>query len=92
MVNGPSGFLVNILDVISEMLYFDFFIVSIALLISSFFLKENLSIFLLLSNTKFEFKIYPFKVLKFTFKVQYSSGLNCSISCSLSVNNLNATD
>ena len=39
-----------------------------------------------------EFNISPFKVLKFTFKDQYSSGLNCSISCSLSVNNLRATD
>ena len=39
-----------------------------------------------------EFKISPLEVLKLTFRVQNSSGLNCSISCSLSVNSLNATD
>ena len=32
------------------------------------------------------------EVIKFTFIVQNSSGLNTSISCSLSVNNLKATD
>ncbi len=44
VVNGPRGFLVYILDVTSEILYFDFFIISAALSISLLFLKENFSI------------------------------------------------
>jgi hypothetical protein len=83
---------VYILELISEILYFEFLINSIALFISSLFLNENFSIFELSNNTIFESKISPFEVLKLTFKDQNSSGLNCSISCSLSVSNLNATD
>ena len=80
------------MELISEILYFDFLISSTALFISSLVLKKNLSILFSLSIARLEFNIFPFKVLKFTFNDQYSSGLNCSISCSLSVNNLRATD
>ena len=60
--------------------------------ISFLFLNENFSILLLSIVTMFEFKRSPLEVLNTTFNVQNSSGLNNSISCSLSVNNLNATD
>ena len=43
VVNGPDGFREYILDEISTILYFLFFIFSIALFISSLFLNENFS-------------------------------------------------
>ena len=45
-----------------------------------------------LIELNFEIILDLFLPSKITFKVQNSSGLNISISCSLSVSNLNATD
>ena len=92
VVKGPEGFLEYIFDVISVILYLSFFIFSIAWLISFLFLKLNFSIFLLLIWKIFDVIKFPSFVLKFTFKDQNSSGLKISISCSLSVKSLRATD
>ena len=45
-----------------------------------------------MESAKFDIILDLFLSSKITFKVQNSSGLNISISCSLSVSNLNATD
>ena len=63
-----------------------------ALFISSLFLKLNFSIFSPFNSDIDEVKIFLEEVINFTFNVQNSYGLNTSISCSLSVNNLKATD
>ena len=91
-MKGPDGFLVYIFEVISLIEYFFSLIFDMALFISSLFLKLNFSIFSPFNSDIKEVKIFFEEVIKFTFIVQNSSGLNTSISCSLSVNNLKATD
>ena len=63
-----------------------------ALLTSSLFRKLNFSIFSPFISDIDDVRILCEEVMKFIFSVQNSSGLNISISCSLSVNNLKATD
>ena len=92
VVNGPDGFRVYVLEVISLILYFLFFINSTPELTSTLFLNENFSIFFPSSWLIFVFIIKLSFVKKFTFSVQNSLGWNTSISCSLSVSNLSATD
>ena len=60
--------------------------------ISDLFLKVNLSIFSLLNKTSLEEIFLSLVFVKSEARVQYSFGLNNSISCSLSVINFRATD
>ena len=76
----------------SDIKNFLFFVLFIALLTSSLFLKENFSTFCPLSCETFDIKILAFLSLKLIFNVQNSIGLKSSISCSLSVINFKATD
>ena len=67
-------------------------IISIALLISALFLKVNLSIFSPSKRLNLDKIFLLSKFVNSEERVQYSSGLNNSISCSLSVINFKATD
>ena len=92
VVKGAKGFLLKIFELISLILNLDSLITSKIFLISVSFLNENFSIFTPLKRLNLE-KIFSFfKFLKSDVKVQYSSGLNNSIRCSLSVINFKATD
>ena len=74
------------------MLNFLFLILSIAFSISSLFLNENFSIFSPSSWEILAVMLLLFLSWKLILNVQNSSGLNNSISCSLSVINFSATD
>ena len=76
----------------SAILNFVLLITSTAFCISPLFLKENFSIFSPLNKLNFE-KIFLLSLfVKSDVRVQYSSGLNYSISFSLSVISFKATD
>ena len=76
----------------SLILKLDLLIILRALSISPLFLKVNRSTLSPLNKLSLE-KIFLLSVLvKSAASVQYSSGLNNSISCSLSVINFKATD
>ena len=92
VVKGGNGFLLNIFEFTSETLNLDLFIILIALTISSLFLNENFSTLSPLNKLNFE-KIFLLSLfVKLDARVQYSSGLNYSISFSLSVISFKATD
>ena len=77
---------------ISVILKFLSLILDIALFISSLFLKENFSILFPFNWLILEVIFWFLLSVNSTLKVQNSSGLNDSISCSLSVTSLRATD
>ena len=91
-MNGPDGLRLTTFPEISVTLNFFLFKIDIALLISSLFLKENFSIFLLSSKLILAVTYLLLPSLNFIFNDQNSSGLKDSISCSLSVINFSATD
>ena len=92
VVNGPDGFLLTIFDEISVMLNFLSLIFEAASFISFLFLKENFSILLPLCWEILDVIKFFLSSWKLMLKVQNSSGLNDSISCSLSVISFKATD
>ena len=92
MVKGARGLRLNTFVFTSVILNFVLLITSIAFCISSLFLKENFSIFSPLNKLNFEKIFLLFLFVKSDVRVQYSSGLNYSISFSLSVISFKATD
>ena len=92
VVNGARGFLLCTLESISLILNLDLLIIFIALSISVLFKNENFLIISPLKRVNLEKMFLLSLLVKFEFKVQYSSGLNNSILCSLSVINFKATD